>query len=106
MRGKSTKLNIHMPGREEDRRINKGIAADPDTWELSAAEFRQLRPVRGRPKLAVPKVPINLRIDAEVLRAFRATGSGWQTRMNAVLRSHVAVLARAGKRGATRSPAS
>lgn len=103
MRIKSAKLKIHIPGPEEDRQINKGIAADPDTWELSAAEFKRLRPVRGRPKLAVPKVPINLRVDAEVLRAFRATGSGWQTRMNAVLRSHVAALARAGKRGATQS---
>lgn len=104
MRSKSAKPKIYMPSPEEDRQINKGIAADPDTWELSAAEFKQLRPVRGRPRLAVRKVPINLRVDAEVLRAFRATGGGWQTRMNAVLRSHVAALARAGKRGAIRSP--
>ena len=40
----------------------------------------------GRPPLENPKVPLNLRIDADVLAAFRATGDGWQTRMNDALR--------------------
>ncbi|CAN5773313.1 BrnA antitoxin family protein [soil metagenome] len=36
------------------------------------------------------KKPINLRVDAEVIRFFRAQGPGYQTRMNAVLRAYVA----------------
>ena len=35
---------------------------------------------RGRP-------PLNRRVDAEVLPAFKATGPGWQTRINALLRA-------------------
>jgi uncharacterized protein (DUF4415 family) len=31
-----------------------------------------------------------MRVDAEVLEAFKATGAGWQTRINAVLRDAVA----------------
>lgn len=31
------------PSDDEDERINAGIAADPDTYELSADEFRILR---------------------------------------------------------------
>jgi uncharacterized protein (DUF4415 family) len=31
-----------------------------------------------------------MRIDAEVLEALKATGAGWQTRINAVLRDAVA----------------
>jgi uncharacterized protein (DUF4415 family) len=30
-----------------------------------------------------------MRVDADVLAAFKATGPGWQTRINAVLRSAV-----------------
>ena len=37
---------------------------------------------RGRPPLAAPKQAIKLRLDAEVVEHFRATGPGWQTRIN------------------------
>ena len=40
----------------------------------------------GRPKLERPKQAINLRVDADVIDAFRADGAGWQTRMNEALR--------------------
>ncbi len=41
---------------------------------------------RGRPKAETPKMPLTIRYDADVVEAFRATGKGWQTRMNAALR--------------------
>ena len=41
---------------------------------------------RGRPKLDKPKEAIKLRLDADVLEAYRKTGDGWQTRINADLR--------------------
>ncbi|MGN6516427.1 MAG: BrnA antitoxin family protein [Rhizomicrobium sp.] len=40
---------------------------------------------RGRPKLEDPKEQVTLRLDAEVLRAFREDGPGWQSRINATL---------------------
>ena|SRR6516165_9775232 len=40
----------------------------------------------GRPKSVNPKVPLKLRLDRDVVQAFRATGPGWQTRINATLR--------------------
>lgn len=45
---------------------------------------------RGRPPLAVKRPTLNMRVDADVLDAFKATGPGWQTRINAVLRDAVA----------------
>ena len=39
----------------------------------------------GRPPSANPKVAISLRVPAEVLARWRASGSGWQTRMAKVL---------------------
>lgn len=41
---------------------------------------------RGRPLSEAPKETISLRIDQDVLAHFRATGPGWQTRMNDALR--------------------
>ena len=41
---------------------------------------------RGRPPLPNPKQAVKLRIDADVLAAYRKTGDGWQTRINADLR--------------------
>jgi len=41
---------------------------------------------RGRPLSEHPKEAIKLRIDPDVLAYFRATGPGWQTRINDALR--------------------
>ena len=41
---------------------------------------------RGRPKAESTKLALTMRYDAEVVEAFKATGKGWQTRMNAALR--------------------
>jgi len=41
---------------------------------------------RGRPKAERPKLALTLRYDADIVEAFKATGKGWQTRMNAALR--------------------
>lgn len=41
---------------------------------------------RGRPAGSGTKISTTIRFDAEVLAAFKATGDGWQTRMNDVLK--------------------
>ena len=41
---------------------------------------------RGRPKSDAPKQATNLRLDPDVLDHYRATGPGWQTRINQALR--------------------
>jgi len=58
--------------------------------EIFGAEVaaRMLKP-RGRPPLTNPKRPTTIRLDADVMDAFRAVGRGWQTRINAVLREAV-----------------
>ena len=75
-----------MPTPEEDAAINRGIAADPDTYELGAEDFKQLKRI-GRPRLASPKVAVTIRYDKDVIDAFKAGGPGWQTRMNDALNS-------------------
>lgn len=41
---------------------------------------------RGRPKASQTKQALTVRYDVDVIEAFKATGAGWQTRMNAALR--------------------
>jgi uncharacterized protein (DUF4415 family) len=39
----------------------------------------------GRPPLEKPKVALTLRLDPDMIACFRATGEGWQRRMNEAL---------------------
>ena len=54
-------------------------------WEQST-----IKRGRGRPAVAVKRPTLNMRVDADVLQAFKATGPGWQTRINELLRAAVA----------------
>jgi uncharacterized protein (DUF4415 family) len=56
----------------------------PDGWE-STVEI-------GVPE---PATPVHIRLDSHVLRWFKANGPGYQTRINAVLRSFVQARERA-----------
>jgi uncharacterized protein (DUF4415 family) len=47
--------------------------------------------LRGRPKAAETKERITIRLSPDVLNAFRETGAGWQTKINAVLKDWVVV---------------
>lgn len=45
----------------------------------------------GRPVAANPKKQVTLRLDPDVIEAFRATGKGWQSRINAELRKALGI---------------
>jgi uncharacterized protein (DUF4415 family) len=67
-----------------DEDIERADAEDPDTFIPDEAFWAEA-------KLVLPenKRQVTLRVDAEVLDYFRKEGPGYQTRMNAVLRSYV-----------------
>ncbi len=52
-------------------------------WE---ARLARANVQRGRPKAAVTKVSTTIRLDPDVLETFKASGPGWQSRINAALR--------------------
>lgn len=74
-----------VPTREEDEAINRGIAADPDTYELGIADLKQMKKI-GRPKAEVTKERITIRLSPDVVEAFKASGTGWQTRIDTALK--------------------
>jgi uncharacterized protein (DUF4415 family) len=59
-----------------------------DAQLASAKRERNGQPMRrrGRPLSDVRKEAVKLRLDPDVLAHFRATGDGWQTRINLALR--------------------
>lgn len=54
--------------------------------EVLPAELTAILPKRGRPPAKSPKQAVNIRLSQDVIDAFRATGQGWQTRINNALR--------------------
>ncbi|WP_246731530.1 BrnA antitoxin family protein [Methylocapsa sp. S129] len=66
-----------------DAQIEAAIAADPDEagmtvdWAQASVDMPQ------------PKAVLNMRVDRDVLEFFRRDGRGYQTKINAVLRSYV-----------------
>lgn len=69
---------------------------------LTPEEFAAVSSVRGRPRAPQRKVPVTIRLDAGTVAAFKATGPGWQTRMNDALDRAAARLPAAGVEDATR----
>ena len=84
--------------RTRTRRHTEGVP-DDDIPEMTVEDFRRARPVaevmpdlieaakraRGRPKLPKVKTHVSLRLDPEIVDAFKAEGPGWQGRINAAL---------------------
>ncbi len=81
---------VYMPTPEEDAEITTAAMSDPDAIPFTDEEWQAAKPfVRiGRPPSTKPlKVPTTIRFDADVLAALKASGKGWQTRVNEAMRA-------------------
>jgi len=102
---KNTKpiTDLIRPTPEEDERINAGIAADPDTCELTLEDIKSMRPTsethpeiveayrRSRGKQKAPtKIATSIRLSETVLEAYKQFGPGWQSRIDQDLQELVA----------------
>ncbi|MCW5220467.1 hypothetical protein D5041_12120 [Verminephrobacter aporrectodeae subsp. tuberculatae] len=58
---------------------------------LTDEEWEAVKPLvrMGRPKAEVTKERITIRLSHDVVTQFRATGEGWQTRIDAALRQFI-----------------
>lgn len=74
---------------EDFRRARAARVVLPEIYgQEVAAELS--KPKRGRPLKAQIKEHINLRVSPDVISYFRATGPGWQTRMDQALKEWIA----------------
>ena len=88
----SSKRVILMPSVKDNAKIVAAAKADPDARPMTKAQLDALVPIsvaRGRPKLENRKQLLSVRYSVEVIEYFRATGDGWQARMDSVLRQYV-----------------
>jgi uncharacterized protein (DUF4415 family) len=69
-----------------EEELEASIAADPDDIH---EELDRSKVISGLPPFPPAKKHINIRIDADVLDWFKATGRGYQTRITQVLRAYV-----------------
>ena len=73
--------------RDELRNARPALTVIGEMFGETAAETLRRGP--GRPPKPNRKVNQTLRLDADVLEAYRRQGAGWQTHMNDVLRAHM-----------------
>jgi len=78
-------MNENKPYMDLDSDDDLPDLATPE-WQ---AKFAQVPVQRGRPKAAMTKISTTIRLDPDVLAAFKADGPGWQTRINQALRKSV-----------------
>ncbi len=84
--------SIRMPSLKEDRLIKQAAKDDPDAKPLSLKQMKAMVPMRaalGRPKSENKKLLVSVRYSPEVISFFKATGDGWQSRIDSVLRDYV-----------------
>ena len=67
-----------------DEDILANMRDDPD-W----ADFIDIDWSKAKIVVPVPKTSISIRLDADIVDFFKATGKGYQTRINAVLRHYM-----------------
>ncbi|HEX7988061.1 MAG TPA: BrnA antitoxin family protein [Duganella sp.] len=77
-----------LPTKDEDAAITSAAMQDPDAKPYTDEEWEGARPTRGRgrPAGSGTKVAMNIRLDRDLVEAFKGTGEGWQTRLNDALR--------------------
>lgn len=85
---KNNKIKLIPPTPEEDAAITAAALADPDAQPvyLEPEKYRCI----GRPKATITKKKVSIRLSPDVLEYYKATGKGWQTRIDTDLRRLIA----------------
>jgi len=81
MRGKLVRPTV-----SEEAEIARGIAVDPDAAPDLSKPVPGIVRRLGRPPKSDRKVSATLRLDRDIVERFKATGAGWQTRINSALK--------------------
>lgn len=101
MRRQTSRRSSKPIGAGAEARVQAGITADPDNPEWTARDFARAKPFAeafprlaksraGRgPQKTPTKVAVSLRLTREVVERFKASGPGWQTRMDDALKKAV-----------------
>jgi len=99
-----TKFAANRPLSErEEAEIQTMIASDPDAAEATDEQITQakafaqafpdlaesIKRSRGRPPIDAPKQQVSIRLSPDVLAKLKASGRGWQSKVDDILRQAV-----------------
>lgn len=70
--------------------IDNALAFQQMPKQLQSLVLQSQAKKRGRPLSQNKKVSVTIRYSSNVIEAFKATGKGWQSRMNKVLEDYIA----------------
>jgi len=82
------KSDTIIPTAAESAEIDAVSKHDPDAQSLSDAEWEKVKPYAqvNRPRGLVTKERITIRLSCDVVDRFRASGDGWQKRVDMALK--------------------
>jgi uncharacterized protein (DUF4415 family) len=76
---------VILPTLEEDAALTAAAGEDPDNPVLTDEEWLDARVRAIRPESGPGEERVTVRLSHHVVQRFRATGTGWQDRMEAAL---------------------
>lgn len=85
-------VSIYLPTEGENCAIIAAAEQDPDAQPMTSDQLNNLVPlniVQGRPRSGANKLLVSIRYSPEVIAFFKASGEGWQTRMDEALKEYV-----------------
>ena len=90
MKPKNTKRAVRQAGDPDNPEWTREEFARAVTFDKLPSRLRQKISGRKRgPQKAPRKVPVSIRLSPDVVEAFRASGAGWQARVDEILREHI-----------------
>jgi len=89
MKPKTTKRAVSQPDSENPEWMREDFARAM-TFDQLPSRLRQKLSSRKRGSQKSPKkVPVSIRLSPDVIASFRASGAGWQSRVDDILREHI-----------------
>lgn len=89
MKRKNTKRAVSGPDRENPEWTREDFASAMTFDQLPSRLREKLASRRRGPQKAPKKVPVSIRLSPDVVAAFRASGAGWQSRVDDILRANM-----------------
>jgi len=80
-------MDSRKPLIDDDGEVGDLSEIDPSAFKPLTSLPKSLQAkLKGRPKAAITKQRITIRLSPDVVETFRASGDGWQTRIDAALK--------------------
>jgi uncharacterized protein (DUF4415 family) len=89
MKPKTTKRAVSRPDAENPEWTREDFARAMTFDQLPSRLHQKLSSRKRGPQKAPRKVPVSIRLSHDVVKAFRGSGAGWQSRVDEILRAHI-----------------